>query len=159
MGFPFAKPESQNTVRAMNPTEATSSMAKPARDAVLLVEDEQPLLDVYVAALSSFYDTAIATSAAQAESLLAQRAFKAILADNLMPGGSGLELLIRARENYPHLQRVLITGYLKSELVLRAANEAAVFRLLQKPVRMTELLNVVREAVAAHDASVAAGPH
>jgi DNA-binding NtrC family response regulator len=148
----------ENRVGPMNGNEPQPAPRNATdRDAVLLVEDEQPLLDVYVAALSSRYDTATASSVREAEVLLQQKAFKVILADNLMPGGNGLELLTRAREAFPHLQRVLITGYLKPDLVLRSASEAAVFRLLQKPVRMAELLNVVRDAVTAHDASVASG--
>jgi DNA-binding NtrC family response regulator len=74
----------------------------------------------------------------------------------LMPGGNGMNFLVRAREGCPHMQRVLVTGYMKPEMLLRSVNEAALFRYLLKPVSMPELLKVVQDATKAHDASLAA---
>jgi two-component system response regulator HupR/HoxA len=54
------------------------------------------------------------------------------------------------------MQRVLVTGYMKPEMLLRSVNEAALFRYLLKPVSMPELLKVVQDAAKGHDASVAA---
>jgi len=50
------------------------------------------------------------------------------------------------------MQRVLVTGYMKPEMLLRSVNEAALFRYLLKPVSVTELVNVVTEAAKLHDA-------
>jgi len=121
----------------------------PMRDSVLLVDDEKPLLDIYAAALSPRFDLALATSAREAEAWLQEKAFKVIVADHLMPGGNGMELLIRARHDYPHIQRVLVTGYMKPEMLLRGVTEAALFRYLLKPVAVAELIKVVQDAVAA----------
>jgi DNA-binding NtrC family response regulator len=68
-----------------------------------------------------------------------------------------MSFLVRAREEYPHMQRILVTGYMKPEMLMRSLNEAALFRYLLKPVAMAELIRIVQEAVRAHDASVAAG--
>jgi DNA-binding NtrC family response regulator len=116
---------------------------------VLLVDDERPLLDIYAAALSPYFDLALATSVHEAESWLQEKAFKVIAADHLMPGGNGMELLIRARHDYPHVQRILITGYMKPEMLLRGVTEAALFRYLLKPVAVAELIKVVQDAAAA----------
>lgn len=121
-----------------------------------MVEDETPLLDVFVAALGHEFNVATAKSAREADAKLEQDEFKVIVADHLMPGETGLNLLIRTREMRPHMQRVLVTGFLKADILLRSVNEAGVFRCLLKPVSMAELVLVVREAVKAHDASVAA---
>jgi DNA-binding NtrC family response regulator len=67
-----------------------------------------------------------------------------------------MNFLVRAREEYPHMQRILVTGYMKPEMLLRSVNEAALFRYLLKPVAIAELIAVVADAVKAHDASVAA---
>jgi DNA-binding NtrC family response regulator len=56
------------------------------------------------------------------------------------------------------MQRVLVTGYMKPEMLLRSVNEAAFFRYLLKPVPMDELLDAVREAAKLHDQAVAAVP-
>jgi DNA-binding NtrC family response regulator len=144
----------------------TSSAVKPAvtdvpkndpskKDAVLIVDDEKPLLDVYATALGQFFDVTSATNARDADLILHKKTFKVVVADHLMPGGNGMSFLVRAREEFPHMQRILVTGYMKPEMLLRSVNEAALFRYLLKPVTMPELLKVVQDAAKAHDMSVA----
>jgi DNA-binding NtrC family response regulator len=121
------------------------------KSAVLIVDDERPLLEVYSAALSPLFDVATATSVQEADALLRKRKFKLVISDHLMPGGNGMGFLVRAREEYPDMQRVLVTAYMKPEMLLRSVNEAALFRYLLKPVTLTELLKVAQEAVKLHD--------
>ena len=129
----------------MNPAEAKSASPVP-KDAVLLIDDEQTLLEVYASALATEFDVATASSAREAEFILHKRSFKVVLADHLMPGGNGMGFLVRAREEYPHMQRILVTGYMKPEMLMRSVNEAALFRYLLKPVTLPELLQVVHDA-------------
>ena len=129
--------------------------ATAIKDAVLLVDDEQSLLDVFATALSPHFEITMANSTREAEFILHKKAFKVVVADHLMPGGNGMSFLVRAREEYPHMQRVLVTGYMKPEMLLRSVNEAALFRYLLKPVAISELIAVVQEAARAYDASVA----
>jgi len=130
--------------------------SNPTKSPVLLVDDEQTLLDVFSAALSPHFDVSTATSTREAEFILRKKEFNVVIADHLMPGGNGMNFLVRAREEYPHMQRILVTGYMKPEMLLRSVNEAALFRYLLKPVAIAELIAVVADAVKAHDASVAA---
>lgn len=123
-------------------------------NAVLLIDDEKPLLEVFVAALSPDFEVVTANSVGEGDEILKNKAFKVVLADHLMPGGNGMNFLVRCREEYPHMQRVLVTGYMKPELLMRSVNEAALFRYLLKPVSMPELVRVVQDAAKAHDASV-----
>lgn len=112
-----------------------------------MVDDERKLLDLFVDTLSPWYDCHVTTSAREAEQLLRKRPFKVILSDHLMPGGNGMGLLVRVREEYPQMQRVLVTGFMKPEMLLRSVNEAALFRYLLKPVSMGELIKTVQEAI------------
>lgn len=121
-----------------------------------MVDDEPSLLEVYASALETVFEVTTATSAREADFILQKKPFKVVVADHLMPGGNGMNFLVRAREEFPHMQRVLVTGYMKPEMLLRSVNEAALFRYLLKPVAMSELLKVVQDAAKAHDASVAA---
>lgn len=125
------------------------------KNAVLLIDDEKPLLEVFVAALSPGFEIVTANSVREGEEILRGKVFKVVVADHLMPGGNGMNFLVRAREEYPHMQRILVTGYMKPELLMRSVNEAALFRYLLKPVSLSELAKVVHEAAKAHDASVA----
>ena len=139
-----------------NPLLKEAVPLKKEKDAVLLVDDEKPLLDVFAAALGTLFDITTAATAREADFILQKRAFTVVVADHLMPGGNGMNFLVRAREEFPHMQRILVTGYMKPEMLLRSVNEAALFRYLLKPVSMPELLKVVQDATKAHYASLAA---
>ena len=140
----------------MKPTDPTSAAPQaPQKAPVLLVDDEKPLLDVFSAALSPIFEVTTALNAREADFILQKKTFKVVVADHLMPGGNGMNFLVRAREEFPHMQRVLVTGYMKPEMLLRSVNEAALFRYLLKPVSMAELVKVVQDAAKAHDISVA----
>ena len=136
----------------MSRDESSPAAKELSREAVLVVDDERPLLDVFSEALGTRFDVTTATSAREAEFILRKKTFKVVVADHLMPGGNGMSFLVRAREEYPHMQRVLVTGYMKPEMLLRSVNEAALFRYLLKPVSVVELVNVVSEAAKLHDA-------
>jgi DNA-binding NtrC family response regulator len=139
----------------MNTPTSENAVHLDNKDAVLLIDDEQPLLDVFSAALRTQFEISTANSVREAEFILHKKEFKVVVADHLMPGGNGMSFLVRAREEYPHMQRILVSGYMKPEILLRSVNEAALFRYLLKPISMSELLAVVTDAARAHDLSVA----
>ena len=129
--------------------------AAPARDAILIVDDEASILDAFSAALSNHFDVTTATSARAADFILQKKTFKVVISDHLMPGGNGMSFLVRAREEFPEMQRILVTGYMKPEMLIRSVNEAALFRYLLKPVALAELIKVVKDAAAASGAPAA----
>ena len=135
----------------------TKPASPPEKTAVLLIDDEPAVLEIFMSALSRHFEVATAASAREAEFILHKRSFKVVIADHLMPGGNGMNFLVRAREEYPHMQRILVTGYMKPEMLMRSLNEAALFRYLLKPVSLPELIQVVQDAAKAHDVSLAAG--
>jgi two-component system response regulator HupR/HoxA len=134
----------------MTRDESSPVAPESAREAVLVVDDERPLLEVFAEALGTRFEVTTATSAREADFILRKKSFKVVVADHLMPGGNGMSFLVRAREEYPHMQRILVTGYMKPEMLLRSVNEAALFRYLVKPVSMKELVTVVSDAAKLH---------
>ena len=156
IGNGFAKTTPKISIAPMNSKETAEGSAPPKKTAVLLVDDERPLLEVFAAALAPFFEVTLAFSAREADFALQKTAFKVVVADHLMPGGNGMNFLVRAREEFPHMQRVLVTGYMKPEMLMRSVNEAALFRYLLKPVAITELVRVVQDAAKAHDLSASA---
>ena len=130
----------------MNPTDASAANPTSALPPILLIDDERALLDVLTAALSPYFEVTTAASVREAEFILHKKQFKVVVCDHLMPGGNGMTFLVRAREEYPNMQRILVTGYMKPEMLLRSVNEAALFRYLLKPVSVLELTKVVTEA-------------
>ena len=140
------------------PESGPGDIADAGKDAVLIIDDEKPLLAVYAAALEPHFDVVAATSVQEAEAILRKRKFKVVVSDHLMPGGNGMSFLVRTREEYPEMQRVLVTAYMKPEMLLRSVNEAALFRYLLKPISLGELIKVVQEAARLHDVAVRQTP-
>jgi len=143
-------PSTMARMNAAHPKPAS----QPPKDAVLIIDDEKTLLDVFALALADNFDVTTATSAREGEFILHKKQFKVVIADHLMPGGNGMGFLVRAREEYPHMQRILVTGYMKPEMLMRSVNEAALFRYLLKPVALPDLIQAVQDAAKVHDASV-----
>ena len=139
------------------PEPKPADSAASQKDSILLVDDERALLDVFEAALSPYFQITKANSVREADFILQKQTFKVVVADHLMPGGNGMDFLVRVREEFPHTQRILVTGYMKPEMLMRSVNEAALFRYLLKPVAIAELIKVVQDAAKAYDASVAQG--
>ncbi len=70
-----------------------------------------------------------------------------VVADFRMPGTDGLELLATIRERYPRTQRILVSGELDVEHMMRATNEAQVAQVVLKPIDGAVLLSAVRTAL------------
>lgn len=127
--------------------------------AILLIDDEKPLLTLFAETLSPLFEVVQATSAREAGFIMHKKAFKVVVCDHLMPGGNGLSFLVDIREEYPNTQRILVTGYMKPEMLLRSVNEAALYRYLLKPVSLPELIKTVQDAAKLYDQAIAAaGP-
>jgi DNA-binding NtrC family response regulator len=130
----------------MHPADPSPAAAK---EAILIVDDETPILEAFASALSPYFEVSTASSAREADFTLRKKPFKVVISDHLMPGGNGMSFLVRAREEYPQMQRILVTGYMKPEMLIRSVNEAALFRYLLKPVTLSELIKVVQDAARA----------
>ncbi|MCL4811080.1 MAG: sigma-54 dependent transcriptional regulator [Vicinamibacteraceae bacterium] len=116
--------------------------------AVLLVDDEPKILRGLERALRDDGHEVVATSNPhEARRLLGRRFFDVLVADNLMPEVTGLELvreLSAGGSDRP--QTILMTAYASIESAIEAMRLGA-FDYLQKPFEIDELLVVVRRAI------------
>jgi len=117
--------------------------------AVLLVDDEVALLQAMRLTLEREFEIELATSAAQAELMMATRDYRVVVCDHLMPGEEGLHFLIRASERFPHTHRILITGYMNPELLTRSIELARLSACVLKPAPAAEIAKAIRDAIAA----------
>jgi two-component system response regulator HupR/HoxA len=62
-----------------------------------------------------------------------------------------MSFLVRCREEFPAMQRILVTGFMKPEMLLRSVNEAALYRYLLKPVQVDDLVKIIQDAIKARD--------
>jgi two-component system response regulator YesN len=114
---------------------------------MLVVDDESELTGFVRDALEGEFDVETAQSTAEADMYLGLRAFDVVLADYMMPGETGLEFLMRSREHFPKMKRILMTGYLNPDLISRAQNLAELSSYLIKPVNLRQLRTAVLGAL------------
>jgi CheY-like chemotaxis protein len=112
-----------------------------ARQIILFVDDERPLLAVGKRRLESIgYVVQIANAPMEALSILADETHRIdlLITDFSMPGMTGLAVATTARKTRPDLPVVLLTGFMDeiNDAVLKAAG---VKQVLRKPVLIEEL--------------------
>jgi DNA-binding NtrC family response regulator len=120
------------------------------RGSVLLVDDEAKIRMALADALRTEGHEVLATgSPREALRLLGQRPFDLLVADNLMPELSGLELIREVIGTVPAADRpqiVMMTAHATIESAIEAMKLGAL-DYLQKPFEIDEFLVVVRRAV------------
>ena len=110
---------------------------------VLVVDDDSEMLSSIKRMFSSFrIKVDCAASAAAALDSLKIRDYKTMITDLEMPDMDGLELARKARELFPDLNVVLITGN-RSPHVLKLAIEAKVSEVHFKPFDFNDILTCI----------------
>jgi CheY-like chemotaxis protein/glycine cleavage system H lipoate-binding protein len=121
---------------------------RPAYD-VLLVEDEPVVREAAARILRPEGLTLDRVEdVASALARLRRADHRLVVADLMLPGFSGFDLLDRVAGERPALPVILVTGYATLENALAAFKRGA-FDFLPKPFDVPELLGVVRRALAA----------
>lgn len=73
-----------------------------------------------------------------------------VIADFIMPGMRGDDLLVRLHEISPRTIKIMLTGQSDVQGVKRAINEANLYRFLEKPFNNADLLLTVKSALLAY---------
>ncbi|HNW25843.1 MAG TPA: ATP-binding protein [Candidatus Gastranaerophilaceae bacterium] len=70
-----------------------------------------------------------------------------ILSDFLMPEMNGLEFLSAAKEIYPEVSMILLTGYADKENAIKAINEIGIYRYIEKPWENDDLIINIKNGI------------
>jgi thioredoxin reductase (NADPH) len=155
----------------VNGTAATESEQEPAqeplrRPAIVAVDDEPAVLAAVARDLrrgfGERYRVMRAGSGAEGLDLLKQVRARGeqvalLVADQRMPGLSGTDYLVKARELVPEAKRVLLTAYADTEAAIQAINEVSLDYYLLKPWDPPEeqLFPVVEDLLTTWEAGAA----
>jgi signal transduction histidine kinase len=113
---------------------------------ILIVDDEQPIREVFAACLSVRYSCVTATSVKEALGHLAREPFAIVLSDVYMPGLSGVELLREVVTRYPDTAVIMVSGVDRTQRVLDTLRLGA-FDYLVKPCDLDVLEHSVERAL------------
>jgi signal transduction histidine kinase len=106
---------------------------------ILFVDDDEQNLIVFEAACGEEFSVLLASSAERALELMRDEEVGVIVADQRMPGTTGVELLEHVRNEHPDTVRMLITAYSDIQAAIGAINRGQVRRYLRKPWEPGEL--------------------
>ena len=103
---------------------------------ILFVDDEKSILKSLGRVFrSANYDLHFAESGEEALDILKKTSIDVILTDQRMPGMTGTDLLKVVNERWPHIMRVVLSGYTDVDSLLSAINEGEVYRFVTKVYR------------------------
>ena len=116
---------------------------------VLCIDDEPVILQSlkYLTEGENF-ELVTATSGKEGlEILKAHEDVGVVMADQMMPNMSGVQLLEKVWESAPDTVRIMLTAYDDVNLANDAINRGGAFRFITKPWKNQELLQMLRDAV------------
>ncbi|WP_447972091.1 response regulator [Nitrospira sp. Kam-Ns4a] len=135
--------------------ERTSRIGEPARETILLAEDERPVRELIAQVLRAAGYVVLCASDGKAALELCRShpgPIHLLLSDMAMPGMTGDELAVRARALRPELRLLLMSGFVSSAR-LHADPFLRTVPFIHKPFSMETLRSKVRDALTQPGAS------
>lgn len=118
---------------------------------ILYVDDEKPNLFNFSAAFRGHYQVLTALSGEEALALFDKNPdIAVVVADQRMPGITGVELLSRIRVLNPDVVRIILTAYTDVADIIDSINKGRIYHYIVKPWEEQELINLLEKAVNTH---------
>lgn len=118
---------------------------------ILIVDDEPGILDTLERSLVGQYEVFRAGNGDEALETLKKEEIALTIADQRMPGMTGVFLLMKSRPIRPHMIRILLTGFTDVEAAIEAINMGAVYKYVGKPWDPHEFQITIQRALEAYD--------
>ena len=112
---------------------------------ILYVDDEPSVLGTFQDAFESDFQIVTASSADEAIKIMAKEEFAVVIADQRMPGMTGIELCELIYQTAPDVVRIILTAYTDTKLLLDAIRRGQVQDYIVKPWRKSELKPVLEK--------------
>lgn len=119
------------------------------RARILFVDDEKRVLNSMRGLFRREYELFLTCEGAEAVKIADENEIDVIVADQRMPGMTGIEVLAKIKERSPRTVRILLTGYADPSAVEGSINIGEVFRFLSKPCPPKELRETLSLAIEA----------
>ena len=113
---------------------------------VLFVDDEKLNLDIFSSLMESEnedWQTRSVKDGREAKRVLNEWVCDILVTDLLMPNSDGIELLEHAREEYPDITRIVLSGCSEDSMVEKA--DKLSHARLEKPCRLEDIRHTLRQ--------------
>ena len=122
---------------------------------ILVVDDEECNLRSLKRTFRREYNVFSAVNGNDALNIMEENDIALVITDNNMPGMTGPELLAKTSLKCPNAIRIILTGYTDEKAIKTAINKGQIHRYIAKPWEPEEIKSVVRQGIAAYEASLA----
>lgn len=129
-----------------------------AKARILFVDDEKRVLNAMRGLFRRNYELFLCTDGAEAVRIGIENDVDVIVADQRMPGMTGVEVLAEMKVRSPRTVRILLTGYADPSAVEGSINDGEVFRFLSKPCPPRVLRETLGLAITAARTAPQAAP-
>lgn len=118
---------------------------------VLFVDDDSIVLrSIARGLLDEPYNVCFANSGEEALNILRQQEIHVLVTDIRMPRMDGTELLKVVSKEYPHIVKMVLSGYSNTTEITKAIHQAGIFEFIPKPWNLQEgqeFKSIVRSAI------------
>lgn len=122
------------------------------RHTVLCVDDEPYILQSLKRLLrKENYYLLTASSGTEALELLKKNEVHLVVSDQRMPDMSGTEFLSCVKDAYPHIMRIILTGYTEVDSITESINKGHIYKFFLKPWNDNTLKLEFRQVLEQYD--------
>lgn len=117
-------------------------------DRVLFVDDEYMILNsIKRELLAEPFEKYFANNAEEAIRIMTEMEISVLVTDMKMPEINGLGLLKIAKQDFPNVVKIVLSGYTSLPQVLVTVNQGDIFKFITKPWEDKVLKDALREAI------------
>ncbi|MFN3803039.1 hybrid sensor histidine kinase/response regulator, partial [Belliella pelovolcani] len=113
---------------------------------VLYIDDEDNNLNSFKASLRKDFHIITAIDAEEGLKIAEEEELHVVIADQRMPGLTGVEFFEKLMKINPDPVRILLTGYSDIASVIDAINKGEVYRFIDKPWNLEQIKNAIKNA-------------
>ncbi len=114
---------------------------------ILIVDDEKEYLTDFSILFSRKFAILTASSGREALDIMGHENIGVIISDYKMPEMTGSQLLLEVSKCFPKTIRILLTAYADDDGLAVAIDEAKIFKHLSKDMPLSQIADVMREAL------------